>query len=301
MSGALAGALFGDGSDGTVTFDGVATILGMVPVANVYTMTRDLYLDTATINTGITLNTGGFRIFVKTLLTLTGFARINYDGLAGSAGLVNGGGGGAAALAAGTLGGSNAGGAGGNPGGGSGVSVAQGTNATDWRPGLGGAGGAGVGAGGGNGGFSLSASANGSVNNFLAATVYNLIVSGAVASLKLTGGGGGGGGGGGNNAPTGGFGGGGGSGGGLIVVVARQIAGTGSITARGGAGGAGFAGGGGLACGGGGGGGGGLITVAIGQGAFPTTDVSGGLGGAGGNGGVAGVAGSAGKVVFLGP
>lgn len=50
---------FGDGSDGNVTISGAVTL------------TRDMFYDTLTIAAGAALNTGGFRIFCKTLLDLS--------------------------------------------------------------------------------------------------------------------------------------------------------------------------------------------------------------------------------------
>ena len=63
---AIAGA-FGDASDGSRTFDGSTTILGMAPVANVYTLIRDFYFDTLTINSGITIKTDGYAIYANTI------------------------------------------------------------------------------------------------------------------------------------------------------------------------------------------------------------------------------------------
>ena len=65
--------LFGDGSDGTVTFDGSATILGLVPSSGQYTLTRDLYLDhNSTVTAAATIRKNGFRIFCKGTLNNAG-------------------------------------------------------------------------------------------------------------------------------------------------------------------------------------------------------------------------------------
>ncbi len=107
---------FGDGSDGSVVFDGSTTILGMVPSSNIYTMTRDIYCVDLTINTGVTLKPSGYKIFNTGTLTMNGTATISRNGNNGTNGgtggySVNGSGGaGGAALAAGTLPGSLAGG-----------------------------------------------------------------------------------------------------------------------------------------------------------------------------------------------
>ena len=68
-------ALFGDASDGNVTISGATTL------------TRDMYYNNLTVNTGQILSTGGYRIFVKGTLTLTGTAKIKAPtGTAGGAG-----------------------------------------------------------------------------------------------------------------------------------------------------------------------------------------------------------------------
>lgn len=66
--------IFGDGSDGDVTIS-----------ANT-TLSTDMFYNNLTINTGVTLNTGGFRIFVKGTLTLVGTATIARNGTSGGAG-----------------------------------------------------------------------------------------------------------------------------------------------------------------------------------------------------------------------
>lgn len=74
--------LFGDESDGSVTYDGAATILGVVPVANVYTLSRDIFVTNMTVNNGVTVKTQGWRIFGAGTLTNNG--SINGDGNAAS-------------------------------------------------------------------------------------------------------------------------------------------------------------------------------------------------------------------------
>lgn len=64
--------IYGTGSDGDAILDGTSTVLGMIPVANVYTMTSDLYLNNLTVNSGVRLSPNGYRIFVKNLLNLSG-------------------------------------------------------------------------------------------------------------------------------------------------------------------------------------------------------------------------------------
>lgn len=109
---------FGDGSDGTVTFDGTTTILGIVPSSSIYTMTRDIHCINMTVNTGVTIKPSGYKIFATGTFTMLGTATISRNGNNGSNGGVGSmgvqgtGGAGGAALAAGTLDGSLAGGAG---------------------------------------------------------------------------------------------------------------------------------------------------------------------------------------------
>lgn len=71
-------AQFGSGADGAVTFDGSTTILGMVPSANVYTMTRDIHCTNITINTGVTVRKAGYRMYSTG--TLGGSGTISNNG-----------------------------------------------------------------------------------------------------------------------------------------------------------------------------------------------------------------------------
>jgi len=287
---ALIDGFFGSGDDGDVTIS-VNT-----------TLTRDMAYDDLTVNSGIELNTGGYRIFVKGTLTLDG--KIVRNGTAGDPGAAspsNAGGAGGAALAGGTLPGSTVGGAGGAAaGGGTGTGGASLTRYTGLGTGApSGTGGAGQGGAGGanSGGTAGGAGGNcteATITN--GATIYNMLQS--VTGRMLTGDlfSGATGGGGGRGSPNAGErgGGGGGSGGGYIVVCARTCTG-GTIEAKGGEGGAGGSGGG-TNAGGGGGGGGGTIIVVVGTGPFPTCDVSGGTGGLGTGSGVNGYSGGAGHV-----
>jgi len=62
--------IYGTGADGDITLDGTSTVLGMIPVLNVYSMTSDLYFDDLVIHNGVTLSPNGYRIFVKNTLSL---------------------------------------------------------------------------------------------------------------------------------------------------------------------------------------------------------------------------------------
>lgn len=66
--------LYGSGADGDAT------------ISSNTDLTEDKYYDNLTINTGITLNTKGYKVFVKGTLTLTGTAKIGRIGNAGGNG-----------------------------------------------------------------------------------------------------------------------------------------------------------------------------------------------------------------------
>lgn len=74
--GGVVSIFVGDGSDGTVTLT-TPTIL-----------TRDMYYENLTVNSGVILNTGGYRIFVRDTLTVDGTIRRNgNDGSNGGKGV----------------------------------------------------------------------------------------------------------------------------------------------------------------------------------------------------------------------
>lgn len=236
---------FGDGADGTVTIS-VDT-----------TLTRDMYYASLTINSGFTLNPGGYRIFVQSTLTFVGTGKIARDGTSD--------------LADGYLKGSatrGSGGAGGAPGsngaaGGNGASTTNSLGSDGHNGGHGGDNGAVpmLGGVGGTGGTATAANVALKVGIQLAQL---LDVSSTGATVKYGnsaggGGGGGGNGGGGGSGQSGGAGGGGGSSGGIIAVYARYIVGAGGthFSANGGDGGNGGDASGGVIGGVGGGGSGG--------------------------------------------
>jgi hypothetical protein len=274
-----AGFLFGDGSDGDVTLvsDG--------------TLTRDMFYNDLNLST-FTLNTAGFRVFVKG--TLSGSGKIKAPtGNAGSAGGAASGGTAGAAGAAGTASGSGtlpqntagvagtigatgvssntAGNAGGNgtAGGALTNSIAATAGSAGGNAGAGGKGdpgGANVGGTGGSGGTAgtAAAAARQPISFY---EIFATFAGGTWTPLSGVGksGGGGGGGSGGRNGSSGSSGGGGGGGGsgatgGFFYIAANTLTGTWNIESIGGAGGAGGIGGNSTAdasTGGGGGGGGG--------------------------------------------
>lgn len=309
--------LFGDGRDGSSAPCGT--------ISSNTTLTRTIWCTSLTINSGVTLNPAGYRIFVDGTLQLDGkIARnggnatsaANGAGAAGNVELCGGGGGGTGGLSCFAGGTPNPGGC---AGGGFELHVDECSNSG----GTGGVqnGGAGVNGGackGGGGGGGQNAAngvgcAGGQVNvtslvagSWRAPFSAYYMVAGSTRSgstqpftQAYTGGTGGGGG------SSGDFGGctangRGGGGGGVIMIAARKITGSGSVEATGGNG-ANATGSGSAKCGGGGGGGGGVISIFIGTGSFPTTNVTGGTGGTSGgtNPGGRGGNGGAGKVVLI--
>jgi len=286
---------YGDGSDGTQTFDGTTTILAMVPVANVYTLLRDMFLSTSSINNGVTIISNGFRLYCKGTLTNNGTIRWSgNDGTnTGVAGLSKYNSQSSININVGTSSPGTAGGTG---------TIASGINGVNNAAsslsfgGAGGKGGAGASGGGQRGTQVTILGPVGSMRD-QAKILFTRATTSTVFSQLLGGTGGGGGGGDGVNV-----GGGGGSGGAIVVLIALYIAGTGTISANGGNGGAGAPAG--TNCGGGGGGGGGIVLiisrsanndVISGQ----TLTVTGGVGGAGVGLGVAGSNGVNGRTVVL--
>ncbi len=249
----LAGeGFFGDGSDGDVIFSG----------ASGSALTRDMFYQNLTIETGHELYNAGYRIFVRDTLTLNG--SISNTGSAGGDGKSSGGVGGGhytpgdlpiAAPAGYLIGGAvganlysppatmydclvtdtTSGGAGGYAG------LYGGSYGNMWMPSLGQDGGV----------VDLLYSPYGSQPEFIGAITNRVFGGGygypydSVLRYKLGGVSGGGGYGGGSNngvsgddnTAAGGGGAASGGGGGMIVVVARTLTGVGTITARGGRGG----------------------------------------------------------------
>lgn len=100
---------YGDGSDGVVTFDSISTFAFASKSGSTYTLTRDVMAASITVNGGVTLNTGGFRIFCLgtfdnegTVQNNGGNASGTTAGTAAPGGTLGGGGAGAAGVASGT-------------------------------------------------------------------------------------------------------------------------------------------------------------------------------------------------------
>jgi len=261
---------FGDGSDGNVTISGNTTLA------------TNGYYNNLTVNAGVTLTTGNFRIFVKGTLTVQATGRINHainpatDGQSGGgAGL----GGTIQTVRACYVGqpGVN-GGAGGTAAGTNGI-VGYAVN-----PAIGVAGSAGGAGGAGSGGAGGTAGGAGA-RTFIAARYAQTALMFNQNTLMMASAGGGSGGGGGGDGTAGGGGGGSGSGGSAIHIFANTVNNLGTIESLGGNGGnggspaAGNRGGGG---GGAGGSGGVIYLLCKTMTALGTMSVAGGTGGTGG-------------------
>lgn len=256
-------AFFGDGSDGNVTIS-VNT-----------TLTRDMYYDNLTVDVGVILTTGFFRIFVKGTLALNGEISVIGVNATSSTGAV--------VLTAQTL--SSGSGGGSSTIAGSGNGVTQ----SDTLGGTGGTGGSSNAAGGLGGVAGTGANTTGN------RTAYTLLPHSSMLRLSTISTQGGGGTGGGSGSGDGAVvGGGGGSGAGVILICARTITGSGTLKSKGGNG---FS----PPNGGGGGGGAGGYIFILTEDTVPNTvvfDVSGGAAGAAGTGGNAGNAGGTGNYVI---
>lgn len=275
---------YGDGSDGDVVLSVAST-----------TLTRSMFYNNLTINSGCILNTGGYKVYVKDTLTNNGF--ILRNGNNGGASVANNAGTSGAALVATDTGGSTLGTAGI-----AGV-VGVGVQATASTSPIGMGGNSG---GGGNGGNGTS----GSGGVLGAATVstyrpFRAVCNHLIYGITLVQGGAGGRGGAsgaGDGTVAGGGGGGAGSGGGVLFIRAKTLVNSGAIQALGGnGGGGGTPTGGNCGAGGGGAGGGGgwvyIITQTYsGSGTVTAAGGTGGTNGAKtGTGTVGNTAGSAGQ------
>ncbi len=290
-------SIYGDGSDSSRTFDGTTTILGIVPTGTagnyVYTLIRDIFLSTSTINSGVNIITSSFRIFCNGILTNNGTIKYNGGdgaaiGTAGSAAL--NGNGSLNAQTSGTNAASGIGGVG---------NLGTGSIGTNLVNSFGGSGG--------NGGNGATAGPTANLNTvplplispprWAPSSVLGYMTNNSPSLVALRGGGGGAGGSGDSSVK----GGGGGGGGGIIVITCKYFSGTGAIQARGGNGGSPSSG---TNCGGGGGGGGGLIIInsrSISSGSISgqTIDCNGGTHGTGFGSGTNGLDGGNGTVILV--
>ena len=251
--------IYGDGADGTVSFDGSSTYsFASNDGAGTYTLLRDVYSDFININLGITVKTGGYKLCSNSWLYNYGTIHNNGSdgsgttaGAGGLGGFYKAGGTGATGLLAASAGANG---------------TAQATpTANTWVGGLGGRGGQGrlnttsfVGGMITTANITTPANADGGskvTSNFVnyltryvvGATNWQMTpsIGGGSGAKSIIG----------TTATSGG----GGGGGGICFVAAPIILGAGTITANGGAGG--NAAGTGGSFGGGGGGGGGIVVV----------------------------------------
>jgi len=298
--------IFGNGADGVVVFDGVSTVLGMVPVANTYTLTRLISPSMMTVNSGVRIKLAGYWINVQSVLTNNG--HIDDDGDNGHPGSTGGAPGASrsAAWFPGTVNGS----AGGTNGPGANTADQNITGSEAWT--VTGTGGIGTVTTGGNGGLFCGGGGGGGGasnkgGNGGTATPLNGVPTSSTPIFQafqqggrlgqqfgttMTPGSAGAGGG----ADVNGTGGGGGAPAGWAFVIAQTIAGTGTITAIGGNGGNGFNAGGGGGGGGAGGAGGFCVPVYVTNSGPNTFSVAGGLGGTGDGTGGHGGSGGAGQL-----
>lgn len=216
---------YGDGADGTVTFDGTSTVLGITPSGGIYLLPRDVYTSGATVGSSAEVKLNGYRWFDDATLTVNG--HVDDDGY-GTSPRSNGwydNTNGAGTSTSNTIGapwaasisGGNGGASAGNNGSNGGI--------------LAGGGGGGGGDSSGEQGGSVTA-----VSTNAMPVLFDALRWGYTGHLtnQLTLGAGGGNGGTGACGGGGSFGfGAGGVGGGISFVMAQTIAGTGSITANG--------------------------------------------------------------------
>jgi hypothetical protein len=85
-------AIYGTGSDGSVTFDGSSTVLSLTPSSSVYTLTRDIFCYNMTVSDSVRINPNGYRIFVENLLTLGNSSIIGFIAGSTATGSISGGG-----------------------------------------------------------------------------------------------------------------------------------------------------------------------------------------------------------------
>ena len=74
--------VYGDGSDGAITFDGSTIYTFATLNGSTYTLTRDIFATTITVDNLIAVITGGYRVFAQNSLTVNG--ELHNNGSAGS-------------------------------------------------------------------------------------------------------------------------------------------------------------------------------------------------------------------------
>lgn len=332
----LNSGVYGNGADGAMTANGSTTYNTFSSLsANVYTLSRDIYLTDLTGSTGVSINTNGYQIYINGTLTQNGTFKIFSNG--GNGGNASGVTGGAAGTGiTGTTVPSTVGGAAGGNGGAA-TSFSAGQNGSNGSSGTA-SGSNALGVVGISGTATGGSSGSGATGGGAQSTGGTLGTAGALTSTPVTypvtepiirnfgyyrggsfvtfnvsggnGGGGGGGSGGSGAGSTGGAGGGGGgsgANGGIVIVYAKTIVVNSGVTllqAKGGNGGNGANGGTGTGTqyngsgggAGGVGGNGGLVILVYGtKSAAITYDVTGGSNGTSGSGSAGAGTGTAGS------
>lgn len=280
------GTAFGDASDGTVNMDGTNTFAAFASKSgSTYTLTRNIYADTLTIGSGVTLKTDGWIIYAR---TITGSGTVTWGTVNNASGQT----GGAATTVSGpykNFAGTNGGNAGGTdpaPAGGSSSSQVAVIGSAGAQGGQGGSNNGGLGGPGGTVGTATAPVTKFGLTAFN--TAHMLDFNASFAFVRYTQGTGSTGGGGANSTGgTGGSAGGGaGASGGMVVIFAGTMSGTFTITVNGGNGANSASQSGGASGGGGAGGNGGVVVLV-------TADKTGYSGTINRNGGTGGTAGSA--------
>ena len=281
---------FGGGGDGAIDFDGSSTVLGVAPVANVYTMTADMSATTCRTRSGVRVDWGGYVPYVNGVATFDDataiWSRNGSDATNNNAGPNVSAGSVITTAPVGATGRTTLG------------TPSNAGNATNCLGARGGSGGA-------AGGQSGSASGTRTVPNATQGSWSDLGFAERkgrtmnAASFLATVGGTGGGAGGCNPGTGTATSGAGGTGGGFLLAFCRYVSGPGILEANGGRGGDALATGNGAAGGGGGGGGGYVMLVTSSPSPSVTLRALGGAVGVGAGGGNNGAAGGAGNTLTI--
>lgn len=84
--------VYGNGSDGDLTFDGTTTVLSIAPSSSTYTLTRDIYAANMTINANVKVITNGYRVFVRNVLAMNSGSILGFQTGSSATGSISGGG-----------------------------------------------------------------------------------------------------------------------------------------------------------------------------------------------------------------
>jgi hypothetical protein len=84
--------IYGNGSDGDLTFDGTSSVLSIVPVLSTYTLTRDIYAVNMIINSNVKVITNGYRVFVRNILSMNSGSILGFETGSSATGSISGGG-----------------------------------------------------------------------------------------------------------------------------------------------------------------------------------------------------------------